>query len=297
MPARTGRTVGFLFALVVPLRAAQVHSFDEVAPIIYKNCVPCHHTGGAGPFPLATYEDVKRHATQIAVVTASRYMPPWLPQNGYGEFAEERRLTSAQIRLIGEWAAQGAPAGHAATPSIAPQFSSGWQLGPPDLIVKPGKPFLLPAAGPDLFWNFVLSPNLHATKYVRAIEIRPRNPRLVHHANVLTDRARTMRFEEAKPGEGFPGMDLSVSSDSFDPDSHFLFWKPGNRPYEEPDGMAWKLDPGDDLVLNIHLQPSGKPEEELPGDWLVFHRPCANEAPHAHPARARSRLGHPGWRR
>ncbi len=97
-----------------------------------------------------------------------------------------------------------------------------------------------------------------------------------------------MRFEEAKPGEGFPGMDLSVSSDSFDPDSHFLFWKPGNRPYEEPDGMAWKLDPGDDLVLNIHLQPSGKPEEELPADWLVFHRPCANEAPHAHPARARS---------
>ncbi len=155
---------------------------------------------GQAHFHCATYEDVKRHATQIAVVTASRYMPPWLPQNGYGEFAEERRLTSAQIRLIGEWAAQGAPAGHAATPSIAPQFSSGWQLGPPDLIVKPGKPFLLPAAGPDLFWNFVLSPNLHATKYVRAIEIRPRNPRLVHHANVLIRSSQNDAFRRGEAG-------------------------------------------------------------------------------------------------
>lgn len=270
MPVRNGSTVGFFLALVVPLRAAQVHSFTEVAPIIRKNCAPCHHVGGAGPFPLLTYDDVKRHAAQIAVVTASRYMPPWLPQHGYGEFVEERRLTSAQIHLIGEWAAQGAPPGRAATASIAPQFSPGWQLGHPDLIVKPGKPLLLPAAGPDVFWNFVLSPNLPATKYVRAIEIRPQNPRVVHHANVLIDRARTMRFLETRPGEGFPGMDLSVSSDTFDPDSHFLFWKPGSRPYEEPDGMSWKLDPRDDLVLNMHLQPSGKPEEELPEIGLYF---------------------------
>jgi len=259
-----------LVALSLPLRAAPTHSFSEIAPIIYKNCAPCHHVGGAGPFPLVNYDDVKRHAVQIAAVTARRYMPPWLPQSGYGEFAEERRLTPAQIQLIQEWVAQGAPAGPATTASIAPQFSSGWQFGLPDLIIKPSKPFMMPAAGPDIFWNFVLSPNVRTARYVRAIEIRPQNPRLVHHANVLVDRARTMRLQETRPGEGFPGMDLSVSSDTFDPDSHFLFWKPGSRPYEEPSGMAWRLDPGDDLVLNIHLHPSGKPEEELPAIGLYF---------------------------
>jgi hypothetical protein len=99
------------------------------------------------------YDDVKRHAVQIAAVTARRYMPPWLPQSGYGEFAEERRLTPAQIQLIQEWVARGAPAGPATTASIAPQFSSGWQFGTPDLIIKPSKPFMMPAAGPDVFWN------------------------------------------------------------------------------------------------------------------------------------------------
>lgn len=257
-------------ALVIPLRGAPTHSFSDIAPIIYKNCAPCHRAGGVGPFPLVSYDDVKRHAGQIAAVTARRYMPPWLPQSGYGEFAEERHITSAQIRLIQEWVARGALAGPGSTVSMAPQFWPDWQLGKPDLIVRPGKPFLLPAGGPDVFWNFVLSPVMRTTHYVRAIEIRPQNPRLVHHANVLLDRARTMRLQETRPGDGFPGMDLSVSSDTFDPDSHFLFWKPGSRPYEEPAGLAWRLDPGDDLVLNIHLQPSGKVEEELPAIGLYF---------------------------
>jgi tetratricopeptide (TPR) repeat protein len=162
------------------------------------------------------------------------------------------------------------PAGRLASIQPAPSFPPDWQLGQPDLIVKPSKPFLVPAAGPDVFWNFLLSPNVRTTRYVRAIEIRPQNPQLVHHANLLLDRARTMRFQEIRRGEGFAGMDLAVSSDSFDPDSHFLFWKPGTRPHEESTGMAWRLDPGDDLVLNIHLQPSGKQQEELPAVGLYF---------------------------
>jgi tetratricopeptide (TPR) repeat protein len=213
---------------------------------------------------------VKRHASQIAAVTGRRYMPPWLPQSGYGEFSDERRLSPGQIRLIQEWVAQGAPEGRSRSVNPVPKFTSDWQLGQPDLIVKPSKQFMVPEAGPDVFWNFVLTPNVRATKYVRALEIRPQNPRLVHHANLLLDRARTTRFQEKRPGEGFPGMDLSISSDSFDPDSHFLFWKAGTRPYEEPKGMAWRLDPGDDLVLNVHLQPSGKREEELPSIGLYF---------------------------
>jgi Flp pilus assembly protein TadD len=55
-------------------------------------------------------------------------------------------------------------------------------------------------------------------------------------------------------------MDVAIESESFDPDSHFLFWKPGSTPWVEPDGMAWPLTPGTDLVLNLHMQPSGKPE-------------------------------------
>src|SRR5262249_36945017 len=136
--------------------------------------------------------------------------------------------------------------------------------------IPASKNFLLPAAGPDVFWNFVLSPAVRETRYVKAIEIRPGNTRAAHHANLLIDRARSARRRETSPGDGFAGMDVTLESESFDPDSHFLFWKPGGRPWIEPAGMAWRLDPGDDLVLNIHLRPSGKPEPVQPSVGLYF---------------------------
>src|SRR6185437_2945879 len=75
----------------------------DIAPIVYQSCAPCHRPGEAGPFSLLSYEDVKRHARQIVAVTRSRYMPPWLPEPGYGDFIRERRLSDVQIRMIAEW--------------------------------------------------------------------------------------------------------------------------------------------------------------------------------------------------
>jgi hypothetical protein len=102
------------------------------------------------------------------------------------------------------------------------------------------------------------------------MEIRPGDKHLVHHANVLVDRMHSARLQESSPGAGFAGMEIKIESEAFDPDSHFLFWKPGTVPYTEPDGMALRLDAGTDLVLNIHLQPSGKPEWIQPTLGLYF---------------------------
>ena len=81
---------------------------------------------------------------------------------------------------------------------------------------------------------------------------------------------RTARLQEKNPGDGFGGMELTIESELFDPDSHFLFWKPGSAPYVEPDGMAISLDANSDLVLNMHLQPSGKAETLQPTLGLYF---------------------------
>ena len=241
----------------------------DVAPIIYQNCAVCHHTGGSGPFPLITYQEVKKHARQIAAVTRSRYMPPWLPAPGYGDFIGERRLTRAQIETIAAWVHAGAPEGNPAESPVPPQFSSEWQLGPPDLVLKASQPFTVPPDGPNLFWNFVFKPDIQTTRYVRAVEIRPGKSNLIHHANLIVDRiGSSLRQPHALAG--FPGMDVRVDRSVFDPISHFLFWKPGTVPYSEPDGLSWRLDPGNYLILNTHLQPSGKPEEVQPEIGLYF---------------------------
>src|SRR5690349_23716421 len=86
---RRSLRVLLLLFLTLPAIAARsapsVTFYRQIEPIIYHNCAPCHRPGESGPFSLLTYEDVKRHASQITAVTRKRYMPPWLPQPGYGE--------------------------------------------------------------------------------------------------------------------------------------------------------------------------------------------------------------------
>jgi tetratricopeptide (TPR) repeat protein len=257
--------------LIARLSAAppKVTFNSEIGPMIYQNCAPCHRPGEAAPFSLLSYEDAKKHATQIAAVTKRRYMPPWLPEHGYGDFAEERRLSDTQIQLIQDWVKQGALEGTGRAPA-APKFNDEWQLGTPDLILRVGQPYQLPADGAEVFWNFIMPVPITATRWVKAIEVRPGNPRVFHHANVILDRSQASRRHETIAGAGFPGMDLSIEEETFDPDGHFLSWKPGSEPVVEPDGMAWRADPGMDLILNVHLRPSGKPETISPMIGLYF---------------------------
>src|ERR1041385_7317979 len=84
---------------------------EDIAPIIFKNCAPCHRPGEAGPFPLLTYDDVLKKAKTIAAVTEARYMPPWPADPSYSHFRDERVLTDAEIQLIQNWVMKGSPAG------------------------------------------------------------------------------------------------------------------------------------------------------------------------------------------
>jgi Tetratricopeptide repeat len=263
-----------LIALGLSAAAAQDSArptfVHDIAPLLWAHCASCHHSGGAGPFALISYQDARRHARQIVQATRTRQMPPWLPEPGYGDFLEEQRLTDAQIALISRWVADGTPQGPASELPVPPRFPEGWVLGQPDVIVEAPRGITVPATGPDVFWNFILSPTLKTARYVRAIEIRPGATHMVHHANMIVDPARSARRREVSPGAGFPGMDLTVERPALDFDSHFLFWKPGNTPYSEPKGFSWRLDPGTDLVLNTHLKTQGRPESVRPAVGLYF---------------------------
>jgi len=242
----------------------------DIAPIVYQYCSACHRPGEAGPFPLLTYQDVKKHEHQIVAVTQTRFMPPWLPEPGELKFADERRLSDEQIARIRAWVDQGMVEGKPSDLPPKPKFVEGWQLGQPDLILKAEKPYMMQASGSDQYWNFILPVPIHETRWVRAVEIRPGDKRLVHHANILVDRYESARRMEKDSGSGFGGMEIRIESEVFDPDSHFLFWKPGTVVTNEPDGMALRLDKGTDLVLNTHLQPSGKAEPIQPSVGLYF---------------------------
>jgi Flp pilus assembly protein TadD/mono/diheme cytochrome c family protein len=253
--------------------AAQVTWNQQIAPILYKNCTSCHHPNGSGPFPLTTYQDAKRRADLLVTATQSRYMPPWLPAPAPSTvpLAGSRRLSDEDIALIRAWVHAGMPEGNGSAP-LPPTYSADWQLGPPDLILEMSFAIDVPASGTDLFENAIFPVPITATRWVRAMEITPGTAQVTHHANVILDRTASLR--RAHPTDwqrGIPGMDLLIDSgDRFDPDSHFLFWKPDSTALVEPDGMPWRLDRGNDLILNLHLKPTGKPESVRARIGLYF---------------------------
>ena len=231
----------------------------DIAPVIYKNCAGCHRPGEAGPFPLLSYDDVRRRAQLVQTVTQSRYMPPWLPEPGFGDFEGVRRVSGEEIAMIEEWVATGTPEGDPTDLPPLPEWTQGWQLGEPDLVIRMPEPFELPAGGEDVFRNFAIPIPVSEPKYVQGFEFRPGNARIVHHARMLLDRSgRSRQHDAEEPGPGFASS--MFMDEIFDPAGHWIGWTPGKQPVLRPDDMAWELSPGTDLVLEMHMLPTGKPE-------------------------------------
>jgi tetratricopeptide (TPR) repeat protein len=216
------------------------------------------------PFPLLDYASAQPRAPQIAAATLTRAMPPWLPEPGHGEFLNPRRLTDEQVALIQQWVGQGAPEGDPAAKPKPPAFPNGWQLGTPDVVLKSVESYtLLPAKG-EVFRNFVFPVPRSATRYVRAIEFRADNPRVLHHANVAVDPSRvSRRLDRVDPGPGFATMPEDEVQNVFG-------WSPGKVPILEPEDTAWVLEEGSDLVVQLHMVPAAKAETVQPSIGLFF---------------------------
>lgn len=251
-----------------PAHAGAITFNEDVAPIVFARCAPCHRPGAAGPFPLLTYDDVKSRAKLIAEVTAARVMPPWPPESGHGEFVGERRLTDAEIATIQQWVRNGAPEGDRSTAPPAPPVPFGWHLGTPDLVVSMAEPYTLPPDGSDVFRTFVIPLPVSGTRYVRGMEFRPGNAHVVHHAIMHVDRSGAARQAEGIDAD--PDADGMIFTAGETPDGHFLGWSPGELPVMGPEDLAWRVDQGTDLILQLHMLPTGKPEKLQASVGLFF---------------------------
>ncbi len=240
----------------------------DIAPILYQNCSSCHRPGEVAPFALLTYQDAAKRAKQITDITQAHVMPPWKATPGYGDFLDVRRLTDRQIAMIGDWAKHGAPEGDAAQKPALPKFPEGWQAGEPDQVVKMTKAYSVPAEGHDQFQCFVIPLNADHDEYVKRVEFRPGNPKIVHHAILFLDTSGEARRRETSPGQGYscvggPGLDITGSLGG---------WAPGAMPSTAREGVAHTIKKGSDLILQIHYHLDGKPEQDQSTVGLTFSK-------------------------
>ena len=242
---------------------------DHVAPIVHAKCAPCHWADQSAPFELLTYSDVQKRGEQIVEVITSGFMPPWLPESIPHFFQNDRRLTDTEMETITRWVDTGAIEGDPADAPSVPTWSTEWALGEPDLIVELPEAYTLPADGFDVYRNFVIPVPVDQPRWVRTAEIRPGNARIVHHGVMMIDPTSASREADALEEEiGFGGS--MTTGNARLPDGHFVGWAPGKEPAPGNDQLAWALNPGTDIVLQLHMRPTGKPESIQPRIGLYF---------------------------
>jgi mono/diheme cytochrome c family protein len=240
----------------------------DIAPILYQNCSNCHRPGEVAPFALLTYQDAAKRAKQISDITQARVMPPWKATPGYGDFLDARRLTEAQIATIRDWAVHGTPEGDTSGKPARPKFPNGWLAGEPDQVFKMTQAYTVPSEGPDQFRCFVIPLNADQDEYVKKVEFRAGNAKIVHHALLFLDTTGEARGREEAPGQGYscvggPGLDITGSLGG---------WAPGTLPSTAPAGVAHTIKKGSDLVLQIHYHLDGKPEKDQSIVGLTFSK-------------------------
>jgi peroxiredoxin/mono/diheme cytochrome c family protein len=257
----------------------RVTYYRDVLPVLQENCQACHRPGEVGPFSLMTYKQAVSWATDIKEYTKSRQMPPWKIVEGV-PFHNERRLSDRDIATLAAWADGGTPEGDPKDAPKPKEFVEGWMLGKPDLILQPNEDFVVAPGGRDLFRCFVLPTHLTEDKYVVAIEVKPTNPRVVHHTlNYIDSLGRGRKLEEkAQEGEKDkkadeydrgPGYSMAMGV-GFQPNGGLSGWAPGQLARRLPEGYGWHLPKGSDVIMQVHYHRDGRVEKDRTQIGLYF---------------------------
>ena len=234
----------------------------DVASILQKNCQDCHRPGQVAPFSLLTYDQARKRASDIAHVTGERTMPPWPASTTFGgPFLDQRVLPEGDLATLRAWVDAGCPEGDAKDAPPPREFASDWPLGQPDLILTMAEAYELAAEGDDEFRVFILRTNFPEDRWIKAVDFKPGNRKVVHHVLSAVDPSKAARaLDEKDPKPGYSsvgGFGDGVQIRGFLP-----IWTPGTRPRLAPEGSGYLLPAGADVLMQMHYHKSGKVESD-----------------------------------
>jgi mono/diheme cytochrome c family protein len=253
----------------------------DIAPILYQRCVGCHRAGEVAPMALMTYDDVRPWSKSIRRKVMSREMPPWGADPAIGRFKDDQSLSDAQIQTIARWVDAGSPKGRDADLPPAPTFSHGWSHGEPDVVIEMPIDFEIPAEGEVPVTDFFAKSPFTHDVYVKALEVRPGTPGVVHHAGLyvidrLPDHASLIdgRIVDAN---GRPMSRNQVArangGTTTEEIQKLLSFVPG-RGYESYQGDAGQLiKAGAYIDFYMHYTPSGTPLKDRTKLGLYLAKP------------------------
>jgi Copper type II ascorbate-dependent monooxygenase, C-terminal domain/Domain of unknown function (DUF3471) len=279
----------------------------DIAPILNRNCVACHRPGNIAPMSLRTYEEVRPWSETMRERVVSREMPPWHAVPGEIEFSNERRLSDKEIKKIAAWVDRGAIEGDPKDLPAAPTFSEAWHIGEPDAIFSMDQEYTLEANLTDQYLYFRIPTNFKEDTWVQAVEFRPGNRKVVHHAVAYIETPEHVALEKRlNPSSSgvskvwslldtqLPSIELmDGTTRRIKPDAPIIndgcsvrdaeeigarnnsdvlsVYAPGRDADVWPAGTAKKIPAGSNIVLQMHYaKGTGKVEKDRTQVALIF---------------------------
>jgi len=286
----------------------QITFTKDVAPIFFKNCAGCHRPNDIAPFSVLSYKDARPWAKSIREKVLSREMPPWSADPHFGEFSNNPRLSQTEVDAIVAWVDQGAKEGNILDLPPTPNFTEAWEIGKPDMVLAMPEEFSLPASGADDYIYFRVPTNFTEDKWVQAVEFRPGNKRVVHHAVVFIENLSM--YEAAKANARRRGLNEQKAPTLFEGPAGNIFridgtvrrvrddaqvvddgcgtpggggaggnagnmllgvYAPGRNADVWPAGTAKRIQAGSNLIFQMHYaKTTGRPETDRTSVALVF---------------------------
>ena len=280
----------------------------QIAPLVTQHCRGCHTKGGIAPFAFDDYAATKQWGKASRKAIEARTMPPWgVDASGScGTWQQQRWLSLDEIKAFGAWVDGGMPVGTAtqAMPAVAkPETLGASAIDVPMPVAYTPKPKGTQDAPTDDYRCFRIDPKLTSAKYVTGFEVVPGDARVVHHVLLFSVAPKAW---PATAGGKFPSNDAVMKHlDNLEPDRPGwecfgaagddvlvsglpATWAPGTSAVRYPAGTGVKLEPGEELVMQVHysladadpatvkdltrvrLELADKVERQV---WVVLHDP------------------------
>lgn len=269
-PWKVGPKVAWLFAVSLSVSGEPPSFHEHVRPILQKRCVSCHSAGEIGPMPLTTFAEVRPWAAAIREAVKLREMPPWFADPHHGEFANDPRLSNEEIRTIEEWVTGGAREGKASADRRT-RVSSSTDLAA-DLVLPVPSPFRLAAKAVAEYQYVILPLPLGGDRWVKAVEVRPSDRTVVHHAVLYVREKGSDWLKGVRPGAWWtPGPAMRAQTRETTQDI-LAIYTPGAPAMRCPTGMAKKIPAGSDLVLQVHYTSKEVDAVDRPRIAITFHK-------------------------
>ncbi len=231
--------------------------WDDVAPLVQRECLSCHIEGGVGPFPLTTYDEVRGAGPEVVAAVTAGVMPPWMPAADCHELADAKGLSEDERGVFQRWLDQGMIEG---TPRTLPELP-GPPAFEPTHFARMAEPYTPDLARPDDYRCFVLDLPIDDEVFVTGRRVLPGADALVHHVLTyavppeLLDRVLAADTADAGPGYTCFGGPLAAEAGGEASTLALIDlggWVPGATPAVAPAGEAIRIPGGSRIVMQVH---------------------------------------------